>query len=293
MKKTERIRLSEQSLLKLRKERVPVDILTELEELKDLEFDSIKKFVSSLEKKLDSEQMEQYKALILKYADILERPAKSVFREYAEAFAIAIVLAVIIRMFIVEAFKIPSGSMIPTLLVGDHLLVNKFIYRFTTPQRGDVIVFKYPDDPSRNFIKRIRAVGGDTVEVREKVLYINGEAQTEPFIQHIDPQIMPAQYSPRDNFGPITVPQGAYFMMGDNRDSSLDSRFWEHKFVARKAIVGKAFIIYWSWKHDENIETNPQEAFADQVIRSVKTIGNYVIHFPFVVRWERLGDIIY
>jgi signal peptidase I len=215
-----------------------------------------------------------------------------VLREYTEAFVIAIVLALIIRMFVVEAFKIPSGSMIPTLLVGDHLLVNKFIYKFIEPQRGDVIVFKYPDDPSRNFIKRIVGVGGDTIEIRDKVVYVNGTPQEMPFIQHISPEILPARYSPRDNFGPITVASNAYFMMGDNRDSSLDSRFWENRFVNQRAIVGKAFIIYWSWKHDESMEINPKEALTDKLLRTGKTIVYYVTHFPSVVRWNRLARII-
>ena len=292
MKKTERLKLSEQSLARLRKENLPADILTELEELQDREYAAIKEFVRTLQKKIGKDRTAQYKAAILKHAEIVKYSGKSVVREYAEAFAIAIVLALIIRMFVVEAFKIPSGSMIPTLLVGDHLLVNKFIYKFTEPERGEVIVFKYPDDPSRNFIKRIIGVGGDTIEVRDKMVYLNGEPHEEPYIQHISPETLPARYSPRDNFGPITIPPGSYFMMGDNRDSSLDSRFWKNRFVNRRAIVGKAFIIYWSWKVDENIEINPQEALTDKVIRSVKTIGYYITHFPFVVRWNRLANLI-
>jgi signal peptidase I len=220
------------------------------------------------------------------------KPKKSVLREYTEAIVIAVVLALLIRMFVVEAFKIPSGSMIPTLLVGDHLLVSKFTYKFTEPKRGDIIVFKYPDDPSRNFIKRIIAFGGDTVEVRDKTVFVNGTQQNEPYVQHVSQEVLPAKYSPRDNFGPITVPQNAYFMMGDNRDSSLDSRFWEHRFVDRRAIVGKALIIYWSWKRDETSPENPEEAFGDKVIRYGKTIGYYIAHFPSVVRWNRLAHII-
>jgi signal peptidase I len=217
---------------------------------------------------------------------------KSTVREYAEAIAIAVVLAFFIRLFIVEAFKIPSGSMIPTLLVGDHLLVSKLTYKFTEPVRGDIVVFKYPDDPSRNFIKRIIAVGGDTVEVRDKVVYVNGTRQEEPYVQYVTQEVFPAESSPRDNFGPVTVPQNAYFMMGDNRDSSLDSRFWENRFVKRRSVVGKALIIYWSWKRDETIPENPEEAFVDKVIKYGKTVGYYIAHFPSVVRWDRLGDVI-
>jgi len=292
MKKTERIRLSEQSFTKLRKEKLPVDILTELEELAQQEFISIKKFVRAIEKKIGKDRMALHKTLILKHADIVEYHGKSVVREYTEAFVIAIILALIIRIFIVEAFKIPSGSMIPTLLVGDHLLVNKFMYRFTDPKRGDVIVFKYPDNPSRNFIKRIIAVGGDTVEIRDKVVYVNNDPQDEPFTQHISPEILPARYSPRDNFGPVTVPQNAYFMMGDNRDSSLDSRFWKNRFATRQAIVGRAFIIYWSWKYNENMEIPQQEALTHTILRWVKTTLYNLSHLPFVVRWNRLGQLI-
>lgn len=217
---------------------------------------------------------------------------KSVFREYAEALVIAVVLALLIRMFVVEAFKIPSGSMIPTLLIGDHLLVNKFIYKFTEPERGDIIVFKYPDDPSRNFIKRIIGVGGDTIEIKDKAVSVNDTVLTEPYTQHVSQDVLPAEYSPRDNFGPLTVSPNSYFMLGDNRDSSLDSRFWQNRFVNRRAIVGKAFIIYWSWKHDDTFAVNSDEALADKVIRYVKTTIYYISHLPFVVRWHRLGRLI-
>lgn len=222
-------------------------------------------------------------------------PKKSIVREYAEAIVIAVVLALVIRMFIVEAFKIPSGSMIPTLLVGDHLLVSKFIYKFTEPKRGDIIVFEYPDDPSRNFIKRVIGVGGDTIEVRDKVVYVNGQKQAEPYAQHVSPEVLSAKHSSRDNFGadrPIVVPPNMYFMMGDNRDSSLDSRFWNNRFVDRRAIVGKALIIYWSWKRDESETENPEEAFGDKVLRYAKEIGYNMLHLPSAVRWERLARII-
>jgi len=220
-----------------------------------------------------------------------DKKRKSTIREYAEALVIAIVLALIIRMFVVEAFKIPSGSMIPTLLVGDHLLVSKFIYKFAEPEREDIIVFKYPDDPSRNFIKRIIAVGGDVIEVRDKAVYVNGAQQQEQGydVQHVSQEVLSAEYSPRDNFGPVTVPPNSYFMMGDNRDSSLDSRFWQNRFVNRRSIVGKALIIYWSWKHNETSTENLEEAFADKVIRYGKTIIYYITHFPSVVRWKRLA----
>lgn len=179
---------------------------------------------------------------------------KSTAREYAEAFALAIILALTIRTFVVQAFKIPSGSMIPTLSIGDHILVNKFVYgikmpltdwvmvTFSQPQRGDVIVFKYPEDESKDFIKRVVGVPGDKVEVRNKSVYVNGALADTAHTQHTDPSV---QDNRRDNFGPVTVPPGSYFVMGDNRDQSLDSRFWG--FVKQNKIRGKAFLVYWSW----------------------------------------------
>ncbi len=182
---------------------------------------------------------------------------KGVVREYAEAIITALILALIIRAFVVQAFKIPSGSMIPTLLVGDHILVAKFIYGteipftdkkilvFREPQKGDIIVFKYPKDPSRDFIKRVIAVGGDVVEGRNKNVFVNGRALKEPYIQHTDNDTRPVGMDVRDNFGPVYVPQGKIFVMGDNRDQSYDSRYWG--FVDLDEVKGKAFIIYWSW----------------------------------------------
>lgn len=178
---------------------------------------------------------------------------QKVLLEYIEALAIALILALFIRTFIVQAFKIPSGSMLDTLLIGDHLLVNKFLYGthipFTDkvvmpladPKDGDVIVFEFPEDTSKDFIKRIMGVPGDVLEMRDKAVYRNGVKLDEPYIKHTSPGIQPR----RDNFGPVTVPEGKYFVMGDNRDESYDSRFWG--FVDRDKIRGKAMIIYWSW----------------------------------------------
>ena len=179
-----------------------------------------------------------------------EKPVqeKSVFRQYAEAFIIAIVLALVIRTFVVQAFKIPSGSMLPTLQIGDHILVNKFIYWFTDPHRGDIIVFKFPQDEGRDFIKRVIGLPGEKVEVRGKQVYINDKPLRESYAIHLDPAIQPTPTSPRDSFDPMVVPPSQLFMMGDNRDYSMDSRFWG--FLDMKKIKGKAFIIYWSWDRD-------------------------------------------
>ncbi|MGQ9694787.1 MAG: signal peptidase I [Thermodesulfobacteriota bacterium] len=186
---------------------------------------------------------------------------KSTFREYAEAIIIALALAFLIRTFVVQAFKIPSGSMEPTLEIGDHILVNKFIYGikipFTSirlfplekPKRGDVVVFIYPLDPSKDFIKRVVAIEGDTVQIINKKLIINGAEVPDPHAVYKDDTVFPAEVQKRDNFGPIKVPQGCLFVLGDNRDRSLDSRFWG--FVPIEDLRGKAFIIYWSWNSQE------------------------------------------
>ena len=182
---------------------------------------------------------------------------KSTFREYAEAIIVALALALFIRTFVVQAFKIPSGSMEPTLEIGDHILVNKFIYGvkipFTTiqliplgkPQRGDVLVFIYPLDPSKDFIKRVVALEGDTVKMVNKKLFINGAEVPDSHAVYAEDSASLGEGQKRDNFGPVTVPKGALFVLGDNRDRSLDSRFWG--FVPLEDVRGKAFIIYWSW----------------------------------------------
>lgn len=165
---------------------------------------------------------------------------KSLVREYAEAIIIAVVLALVIRTVVVQAFKIPSGSMIPTLLVGDHILVNKFVYYLKDAQRGDVIVFKYPWDEKRDFIKRVIGVGGEEVVVKGRQVFVNGKSLAEPYAIFSD-----TRPGGSYEYGPVVVPQGQYFVMGDNRDNSQDSRYWG--FLKREKIRGKAFLIYWSW----------------------------------------------
>jgi len=177
--------------------------------------------------------------------------------ETAEALVVAILLAVVIRWGVVQAFKIPSGSMLPTLQIGDHLLVNKLLYgprvpytdgrlfRLRPPRRGDIVVFAYPQDDTKDFIKRVIGEPGDTVEVKSKVVYINGKPLVDPWGVNVDSVVYPEGFEKRDNFGPVTVPPGQYFCMGDNRDKSYDSRFWG--FVEDARIRGKAFILYWSW----------------------------------------------
>jgi signal peptidase I len=210
--------------------------------------------------------------------DVTSSTSKSVIREYAEAIFIAVLLALFIRAFVVQAFKIPSGSMKPTLQIGDHILVNKFVYGikipFTDkellpighPARQDIVVFRYPVDPSKDFIKRVIGLPGDTVLIRDKTVFVNGQQLEEPYITFSDKRILSAAASPRDNMNAITVPPGSLFVMGDNRDESYDSRFW--KFVDMSQLKGKAFIIYWSWNSEGGLSWSPDMSY---------------------VRWNRLG----
>lgn len=211
-----------------------------------------------------------------------QQSQKSAIRENIEAIVIAILLALFIRTFIVQAFKIPSGSMLPTLQIGDHLLVSKFIYGVKMPFTGatlipisdpkpnDIVVFQYPKDPSLDYIKRVIAVAGDTVEIRDKKILINGKPFEDQHGVFLDPRIHPAALDPRDNWGPVTVPANKIFCMGDNRDNSYDGRFWG--FVDLKAVRGKAWVIYWSWDVDKNW-------YSLDRFRSI--------------RWSRLGDFVH
>lgn len=165
----------------------------------------------------------------------------------------------IIKAHFIQAYKFPSGSMIPTLVIGDHILIDKISKNAI--KRGDLIVFKYPENPQKDFIKRVIGLGGETIEARDRIIYINGNALEESYIQHTDNKIRPVGVEPRDNFGPIVVPQNSFFVLGDNRDQSYDSRYWG--YVPKNYIKGKAFKIYWSW-NSPNYE----------------------------VRWDRIGMVI-
>ena len=180
---------------------------------------------------------------------------------YIEAIIIAILIAFFIRTFIVQAFKIPSGSMKPTLQIGDHILVNKFIYGVNPlrtldlipvgePHRGDIVVFIYPEDRSKDFVKRVIGTGGDTIQIMNKQIYLNGLPYKDTHGVYTTTSSFPAPSSHGTTWGPSPSPKGAIFVMGDNRDQSYDSRFWG--FVDLKDVMGKAFIIYWSWDSDDN-----------------------------------------
>ncbi|WP_342348012.1 signal peptidase I [uncultured Nitrospira sp.] len=238
-----------------------------------------------------SEKNLQEESSVASSSQEVEVSKKSIIREYAEALIIAIILALTIRVFVVQAFKIPSGSMIPTLMIGDHILVSKLSYGFQLPQdcefqvsfppvtcfsstivmnfdppsRGDIIVFRYPEDENKDFIKRVIGLPGDTIHIQNKHVIVNGQPLLdEGFTQRVDPGIIDGRINPRDNLGPLTVPPESYFVMGDNRDQSLDSRFWG--FVRMDKIKGRAFLVYWSW--------NGQGAWTDWI------------------RWERIGKLI-
>ena len=216
---------------------------------------------------------------------------KSVVREYFESIVIAVILALFVRTWAVQAFKIPTGSMENNLLIGDHLLVNKFVFgpalsgleRAILPmrdiRRGDIVVFKYPDEPERDFIKRVIALPGETVELRNKKVYINSQPLEEPYVHFLEPAHNLSEvtsFDVRERYGPVQVPQGQYFVMGDNRDNSQDSRYWG--FLPRGHIKGKALMIYWSF------DAEAQAADAGTASR----LFSVVTHFFTRTRWERL-----
>ena len=191
---------------------------------------------------------------------------KSTVREYFESIVVAVILALFVRTFVVQAFKIPTGSMEPNLLVGDHLLVNKFVFAPTTSgiermilpmreiRRGDVVVFKFPEEPERDFIKRVIGLPGDTVEVRSRQVTINGSPIEEPYAHYLFPvsDDEAGGFDVRARYGPVTVPADHYFMMGDNRDNSQDSRYWG--FLPAHYVKGRALMIYWSFESQGGAE---------------------------------------
>jgi signal peptidase I len=223
---------------------------------------------------------------------------KSTLREYFESIVIAVILALFIRTFVVQAFKIPTGSMEETLLIGDHLLVNKFVYgpaptaleRALLPvgtiKRGEVLVFKYPEEPERDFIKRVIGLPGETVELREKKVYVNGKALDEPYVHFLTAPGGPSEFHEvtsfdvRERYGPVTVPADHFFVMGDNRDNSQDSRYWG--FLPRENIKGKSLVIYWSYQAD-------REDYQDESAgATVKGLVSVFAHFFTRTRWDRM-----
>jgi signal peptidase I len=214
---------------------------------------------------------------------------KSTAREYFESIVITAIIALFATTFVVQAFKIPTGSMESNLLIGDHLLVNKFVYGmhsgflgkllpFKDLKRGDVVVFKYPNSPEVAYVKRLIGEPGDKVEMVGRTVYVNGKALQENYTQYIDPG------SIYEHYGPYYVPRDAYFMMGDNRDNSQDSRFWG--FVPRDHLLGKALIIYWSY------ETPRDEYLQTSVSDRLKQFSDVFLNFFTKTRWRRTFRII-
>ncbi len=229
--------------------------------------------------------------------------SRSISREYLEALLIAVIFATFARTYVVQAFKIPTGSMEQNLLIGDHILVNKFLYggrvgaveRLLLPgrdvERGDVVVFKFPEDPTRDFIKRCVALSGDEIEIRDKVLFVNGEEVGESgYAYHADERIypnsvfLPDDYSERDNYGPTVVPEGQLFFLGDNRDNSNDSRFWGA--VPASFVKGRAFLVYWSFA----AESEPTEW--PGYLSRLKQISSVTMSFFSKTRWDRSFRIV-
>ncbi len=228
----------------------------------------------------------------------MRSPEKSTLREYFESIIIAVILALFIRTWVVQAFKIPTGSMEENLLVGDHLLVNKFAFSPTMSEmernflpikpvrRGDVVVFKYPENPGRDFIKRVIGLPGETLEVRRTRVFINGEPIGESYIEELRlPSGAPHGEFPlrlRDDYGPVTIPPGEYFVMGDNRDNSQDSRYWG--FMPHSHLKGKALMVYWSYDAPETNFQDQGNGFGS----TFRGILSVAINFFTGTRWERL-----
>ncbi len=226
-------------------------------------------------------------------------PKRSTAREYLESFVVALILALFVRTFVVQAFKIPSGSMETNLLIGDHLLVNKFVFspagsaleRAVCPtrpiRRGDVVVFKYPKDPQKDYIKRVIGLPGETVAVRDRTVFVDGQALEEPYVHFLGSSGRPDDQERvliggdvRSEWGPQQVPPGQLFVMGDNRDNSLDSRFWG--FLPEDQVKGRALIVYWSYEASR-AEYN-RDRLSDWLMDTLTALGR--------TRWRRFFHVI-
>lgn len=226
-------------------------------------------------------------------------PPKSVVREYLEMLVGAVVLALFVRAFIFQAFKIPTGSMEPNLLIGDHLLVDKlvfspslgsiedFVFAKRPIRRGDVLVFKFPEDPSRDFIKRVIGLPGETFEIQDKQVLINGKALAEPYAHFLEPPLKRTDpdyglYGEdiRDNFAATKIEEGKLMMMGDNRDNSRDSRFWGTLPISQ--VKGRAVVVYWSYEASR--EEYQREASFQWLKDTLSALGR--------TRWSRFFHVI-
>ncbi|HXO00270.1 MAG TPA: signal peptidase I [Candidatus Acidoferrales bacterium] len=240
-------------------------------------------------------------------------PKRSTFAEYAESLLVTVLLALFGTTFIVQAFKIPSQSMEPTLLVGDHLLVNKFIFEgngtwyekllpYRAIQRGDIVVFKFPFDDHPHYVKRVVGLPGDRVRIINQHVYVNGDPLSEPYVVHDTAYEDPFgdNFPPANRYfveiglrpewaeqilshvhgGELVVPPGNYFVMGDNRDRSWDSRYWG--FVDRRAIMGRPIMVYWS------VEATSEDYVNRGFLGSLRAIGQNLLHLPSRTRWHRM-----
>jgi len=224
---------------------------------------------------------------------------KSTAREYFESIVVAVILALFVRTFVFQAFKIPTGSMKPNLLVGDHLLVNKFIFapaatpfeRMLLPmreiRRGDIMVFKFPEEPDRDFIKRVIGLPGETIEIRNKQVFVDGKPLDEPYAHFIDAPLRPDDpefthggESIRDAWGPQVVPAGQLLVLGDNRDNSRDSRFWG--FLPIDQVKGRALLVYWSYEATR--EEYHRTGIVEWVWDTLSAFGR--------TRWKRFFHVI-
>jgi signal peptidase I len=226
---------------------------------------------------------------------------KSTAREYFESICVAVILALFIRTFVFQAFKIPTGSMEENLLIGDHLIVNKMLYapalggleRALEPirdvRRGDVVVFKFPNEPERDFIKRVIALPGERIRIENKKIFINGEPLDEPYVFFLEPpgesELGAFTDARRDNMPELVVPQGEYFVMGDNRDNSHDSRFWGT--LPRKMLKGRALIIYWSYDAPDG-----RDAYFKEGLDRVKEVLSVIPYFVTNTRWSRFFHLV-
>ncbi len=231
-------------------------------------------------------------------------PVHSTAREWYESLLVAGIFVLFVRTFVVQTYQVPTGSMERTILVGDHLLVNKFAYAPRLPalarwlpyrdvRPGDIVVFKKPGDdvnPGNVLVKRAVAKGGDTVAVRDKRLFVNGQAEERSSIQHIDPEIypdnpaVPDMARRRDQFGPFTVPPDSFFGMGDNRDNSLDSRYWGA--IPRANIFGRPVVLYWSY------EAEPNSHIWRGPVAKIRQLASVALHFFSRTRWDRMFTVV-
>ena len=227
---------------------------------------------------------------------------KSAAREWLESLVFSLIFVFFFTSFIAQATQVPTESMKPTILVGDHFFLDKLGFPANYPdfmnrilpvrqiKRGDIVAFKSPENPKIPFIKRVIGLPGDTLEIRDKIVFINGRRLEEPYKFLLDPNVyergsgIPQDYLVRDNYGPVTIPSDSYFMMGDNRDNSNDSRYWG--FVKAQYIIGKPLFIYWSY------EADPYDPRPKSIVEYAKEYGSVAINFFTKTRWSRTGKIL-